>query len=51
LQYVSWKSDRSFRVFRRREFIGGRVMSEGGSGDHTTWWRGQGVARCSDLTF
>jgi hypothetical protein len=28
-----------------REIIGGRVMSEGGRGAHTTWWRSQGVAR------
>jgi hypothetical protein len=26
----------------RREYIGGRAMSEGGPGAHTTWWRGQG---------
>jgi hypothetical protein len=26
---------------RRRDFIGGRAMSGGGPGAHTTWWRGQ----------
>jgi hypothetical protein len=25
-----------------RDFIGGRAMSEGGPGAHTTWWRSQG---------
>jgi hypothetical protein len=25
-----------------REYIGGRAMSEGGPGAHTTWWCGQG---------
>jgi hypothetical protein len=29
----------------QREYIGGRVMLEGGPGAHTTWRRGQGVAR------
>jgi hypothetical protein len=29
----------------RREYIDGRAMSGGGPGAHTTWWRGQGVAR------
>jgi hypothetical protein len=32
---------------RWREFIGGRAMSEEGQGAHTTWWRGQGVARAT----
>jgi hypothetical protein len=32
---------------RRREFIGGRAMLEGGLGAHTTWWRGQGMARAA----
>jgi hypothetical protein len=27
---------------RRMEFIGGRAMSEGTQGAHTTWWRSQG---------
>jgi hypothetical protein len=27
---------------RQRDFIGGRAMSEGGPGAHTTWWRGHG---------
>jgi hypothetical protein len=36
LQYVLWKSVRLFRVSRRREFIGGRAMSRGGLGVHTT---------------
>jgi hypothetical protein len=26
---------------RRRHYIGGRAMSEGGPGAHTTWWGGQ----------
>jgi hypothetical protein len=26
----------------QREYIGGRAMSGGGPGAHTTWWRGQG---------
>jgi hypothetical protein len=33
---------------RRRDFIGGRAMLEGGPGAHTTWWRSQGVA-CATL--
>jgi hypothetical protein len=28
---------------RRGEYIGGRAVSEGGPGGHTTWWRGQGL--------
>jgi hypothetical protein len=28
---------------RRRDFIGGRAMSEGALGAHTTWWHGQGA--------
>jgi hypothetical protein len=32
---------------RRREFIGGRAMWEGGLGSHTTWWHGQGVGRAA----
>jgi hypothetical protein len=32
----------------QREFIGGRAMSEGTQGAHTTWWRGQGVT-CATL--
>jgi hypothetical protein len=30
----------SLGLSHRREFIGGRVMSKGGPGVHTTWWRG-----------
>ena len=30
---------------RRRQFIGGRAMSVGTCGPHTTWWRGQGGRR------
>jgi hypothetical protein len=30
---------------RQRDFIGGRAISEGGPGAHTTWWRGQRGAR------
>jgi hypothetical protein len=26
---------------RQRDYIGGRAMSGGGPGGHTTWWRGQ----------
>jgi hypothetical protein len=33
--------------FRQREYIGGRAMSEGGPGAHTTWWRGQRVTRAT----
>jgi hypothetical protein len=31
----------------RKEFIGGRAMPGGGPRVHTTWWRGQGVARAT----
>jgi hypothetical protein len=31
----------------RGEYIGGRAMSGGGLGVHTTWWHGQGVARAT----
>jgi hypothetical protein len=34
----------SLGFFHQREFIGGRAMSGGGPGVHTTWWRGQRVA-------
>jgi hypothetical protein len=37
----------SLGFFRRREFIGGRVMSGGGPGGHTTWWCDQGVAHAT----
>jgi hypothetical protein len=33
--------------FQRSEYIGGREMSGGGPGAHTTWWHGQGVARAT----
>jgi hypothetical protein len=33
---------------RQRKFIGGKAMSGGGPGGHTTLWRGQGVA-CATL--
>jgi hypothetical protein len=36
-----------FRFFRRGEYIGERVASEGGPGGHTTWWRGQGLGRAT----
>jgi hypothetical protein len=44
-----WQCCRTFRGWtlidlgfsRRRDFIGGRAMSEGGQGGHTTPWRGQ----------
>jgi hypothetical protein len=32
---------------RRRDFIGGRAVSEGAPGAHTTWWRGQGGTRAT----
>jgi hypothetical protein len=35
---------------RREEYIGGRAMSGDGPGVHTTWWRGQGVARACNTT-
>jgi hypothetical protein len=31
----------------QRDFIGGRAMSEGTQGAHTTWWRGQGNTRAT----
>jgi hypothetical protein len=40
LRNFSWMDANSFRVSRRREFIGGRVMSEGVRGAHITRWRG-----------
>jgi hypothetical protein len=30
-----------------REYIGGRAMSEGGPGAHTTWWHDHGVTRAT----
>jgi hypothetical protein len=36
-----------FRFSRRGEYIGGRAMSEGGPGGHTTWWRSQGLGRAT----
>jgi hypothetical protein len=47
LQYVFWKRVRPLGFSRRGEYIGGRAMSWGGLGAHTTWWRGQGVARAT----
>jgi hypothetical protein len=32
---------------RRRDFIGGRAMSEGVLGAHTSWWRGQEGTRAT----
>jgi hypothetical protein len=43
LQYVSRKSDPSFRFSRRGDFIGERAASEGGPPGLTMWWRGQGL--------
>jgi hypothetical protein len=37
--------DRVLGFSRRGEYIGERVMSGGGLGGHTTWWRGPGVGR------
>jgi hypothetical protein len=31
----------------RRDYIGGRAMSGGGPGAHTTWWRSQGWTRAT----
>jgi hypothetical protein len=36
---------------RRRQFIGGRAMSEGTLGAHTMWWRGQRWARDTSQTY
>jgi hypothetical protein len=47
LQYVSWKSDPSFRFSRRGELIGERVASGGGPAGLTPWWRGPGVGRAT----
>jgi hypothetical protein len=49
LQYVSWKLIGGFRFSRREEYIGGRAVSEGGPGGHTTWWRGQGLGRAHPM--
>jgi hypothetical protein len=32
---------------RRGEYIGRRVMSGGGPGGHTPWWRGPGLGRAT----
>jgi hypothetical protein len=32
-----------FRFSHQGEYIGGRAVSKGGIGGHTTWWRGQGL--------
>jgi hypothetical protein len=45
LQYVSRKSDPSFRFFPSREFIGERAALGGGPGGLTTWWRDHGLGR------
>jgi hypothetical protein len=35
-------------VFSHRgEYIGGRALSGGGPGGHTTWWRGPGVGHAT----
>jgi hypothetical protein len=39
--FHGWMLD-NLRFSPRREYIGGRAMSEGGPGAHTTWWRNQG---------
>jgi hypothetical protein len=43
LQYVSRKSDPSFRFSHQGEFIGERAASGGGPAGLTPWWRGPGV--------
>jgi hypothetical protein len=48
LQYVFWKIDGALGFSRRGECIGGRAVSGGGPGGHTTWWRGLGVG-CTTL--
>jgi hypothetical protein len=39
--FCGWRPD-YLGFSPRREYIGGRAISEGGPGAHTTWWRGQG---------
>jgi hypothetical protein len=38
---LSGKTPIDLGFLRRRDYIGGRAMSGGGPGGHTTWWRGQ----------
>jgi hypothetical protein len=38
---LSGKMPIDLGFLRRRDYIGGRAMSEGGPRGHTTWWRGQ----------
>jgi hypothetical protein len=38
---LSRKTPIDLGFLRRRDYIGGRAMSGGGLGGHTTWWRGQ----------
>jgi hypothetical protein len=40
--WIRWR-----RITRRGEYIGGRVVSGGGPGGPTTWWRGPGVGRAT----
>jgi hypothetical protein len=42
LQFVSWKSVRSLRVFPTKGIYRRKGDVRGGPGAHTTWWRGQG---------
>jgi hypothetical protein len=42
---LSGKTSIDLGFLCQRDFIGGRAMSEGGQGAHTTWWRSQGVTR------
>jgi hypothetical protein len=48
---LSGKTSISLGFLPRREYIGGRAMSGGGPGAHTTWWRKQGVADVCALLF
>jgi hypothetical protein len=47
LHYVSWKSVCPFRVFPSKGIYRHKGDVSGGPGAHTTWWRGQGVARAT----
>jgi hypothetical protein len=47
LQYVLWKYVRALRVFAMKGIYRQKGDVRGGRGAHTTWWRGQGVARAT----
>jgi hypothetical protein len=44
---LSGKTPIDLGFSRRRDYIGGRAMSGGGPGGHTTWWRDQRGARAT----